>query len=232
MVRGYDRDDRRMFTDSIRPEVPDLITSDESTPQSIPQSTLRRRRVKGFTIYSDEECSEESMSEDFEETDHLLSTSQSLKDDDGNSNTIVDDNYDEDDDHSVTPHLPHLTLSRTRQKHSSDELTFRASTGDTISFSSTITETGRKIWIAAARDALLPIYTEKLVIPPQQGDMRLIERILAAFTLYAQMRCAQSESDFEPIVRRLQSEWAVVGTLVRTFFLICTHVEAARLSLQ
>ena len=58
------------------------------------------------------------------------------------------------------------------------------------------------------------------------------ERILAAFTLYAQMRCAQSESDFEPIVRRLQSEWAVVGTLVRTSFFIYTHVEAARLSLQ
>lgn len=214
MVRGCDRADRRLFAHSICPEVPDLVSSDEPPPQS----TLRRRRVKGYAIYSDEECSDDSMSEDFQETDRLLSVSQVLKDDDGNSNTIVDD---DDDDLSVTPHLSHLTLSRTRQKQPPDEFTFRASTGDTISFSSTTTETGRKIWIAAARDVLLPLYTEKLVLPPQQGDMRLIERLLAAFTLYAQMRCAQSESDFDPIVRRLQGEWAVVGTLVGIPLYLC-----------
>ncbi|KJA17960.1 hypothetical protein HYPSUDRAFT_70328 [Hypholoma sublateritium FD-334 SS-4] len=191
-------------------EVPDLISSDEPPPQS----TLRRRRVKGYAIYSDEDCSEDSMSDDFQETDRLLPTSQDLKDDDGNSNTIVDDDCDEDDDRSMTPHTSHLTLSLTRQKQTPDEFTFRAATGDTISFSSTTTATGRKIWIAAARDILLPLYTEKLSLPPQQTDMTFIERLLAAFTLYAQMRCAHSESDFDPIVRRLQSEWAVVGTLL------------------
>lgn len=88
------------------------------------------------------------MSDDFQETDHLLSTSQELKDDDGNSNTIFEDDCDEDDDLSMTPHPSHLTLSLTRQKQTLDEFTFRASTGDTISFSSTTTATGKKIWIA------------------------------------------------------------------------------------
>ncbi len=56
--------------------------------------------------------------------------------------------------------------------------------------------------------------------------MTLDERILATLTLYAQMRCARSDSDFEPIVRRLQSEWAIVGTLVRTSFLSARRSSA------
>ncbi|KJA13418.1 hypothetical protein HYPSUDRAFT_209559 [Hypholoma sublateritium FD-334 SS-4] len=46
----------------------------------------------------------------------------------------------------------------------------------------TTTTAGRKISLRATR-VLLSLYTEKLVLPPQQGDTTLIERLFAAFTL-------------------------------------------------
>lgn len=148
-----------------------------------------------------------------------MSPSQALHDDDAYSATFVDDDEGEtDDDLSMTPHPSHLTLSLSHRKHTAttasyEDLVFRAASGeiDVVSFASTTNDKGVKLWIATARDMLLPRYTEKIVAP---RNLNKAEKVLTTFTLYAELSSAEKDEDFEPIIRRLQSEWAVVGGLV------------------
>jgi hypothetical protein len=214
-------------------DVPDLLIS-ESKPSlpSPPEQTLRRRRrIKGYAVCTDDECISASASES--EAECLLSPSQALHDDDAYSATFVDDDDDDtDDDLSMTPHPSHLTLSLSHRKHtataaSSDDLVFRAASGeiDVVSFASTTNARGVKVWIATARDMLLPQYTEKVTSAPRH--LNNAEKVLTTFTLYAELAAAEKEADFEPIMRRLQSEWAVVGGLVSTPFHPSIHIDLA-----
>lgn len=74
-------------------------------------------------------------------------------------------------------------------------------------------------WLVAS---LLPRYTEKVVVPP---ELNRLERVLAAFTVYAELKTAQRESQFEDVFRRLQIEWTYVGGLVRRLLCICPPSE-------
>ncbi|KAF9476164.1 hypothetical protein BDN70DRAFT_995871 [Pholiota conissans] len=232
---------------TITDDTPDLIsfTDDENnqeTPRPQPPiqtQTLRRRRpkrVKGYTIDTDASACSTSASED-SECESLLSPSYALRDDDAQSGTFVDDSSrlgfdDSDDDLSLTPHPSHLTLSLSNQKSPHTpisledlDLTFHPNSPtsiDIISFSPTTTTTtnshGVKVWIALARDMLLPQYTEKIRIPRKMSGT---EKALSAFTLYADL-CDAAEREkeagdmkaFEGVMRRLQNEWGLVGGLL------------------
>ncbi|KAF8160156.1 hypothetical protein BJ912DRAFT_936177 [Pholiota molesta] len=133
---------------SLEDDVPDLLFSENkpSLPSPPEQTLRRRRRIKGYAVYTDDESS-------------------------------------------------------------SDDLVFRAASGeiDVVSFASTTSARGVKVWIATARDMLLP---------HRPADLNNAEKVLTTFTLYAELAAAEKEADFEPIIRRLQSEWAVVGGLL------------------
>lgn len=65
-----------------------------------------------------------------------------------------------------------------------------------------------KSWLAFS---LLPVYTEKVDVPP---PLTRLERVLASFTMYSEMKVANMDSHFEKIFARLQLEWTYVGGLV------------------
>lgn len=73
-------------------------------------------------------------------------------------------------------------------------------------------------WFVAS---ILPQYTETIVVIP----MSRVERILASFTTYSELREAMHDSHFEKVFVRLQLEWTYVGGLVCTEFIIL-HANA------
>jgi hypothetical protein len=62
--------------------------------------------------------------------------------------------------------------------------------------------------------SILPSYTEKV---PVQQPIRFLERILASFTTYKDLKDATLDSHYEAVFARLQQEWTYVGGLV------CSH---------
>jgi len=64
---------------------------------------------------------------------------------------------------------------------------------------------------AAASNLPLPLYTEKLTVPP---DFSAGEKLLASCTLYGDLSVAKTDDDFDPVFRRLQQEWSQSGALV------------------
>jgi hypothetical protein len=69
-------------------------------------------------------------------------------------------------------------------------------------------QTSIRSWIAFS---LLPRYTEKVEVPP---SLTRLERILASFTMYSQLKEANMDSHFEQVFLRLQLEWTYIGGLV------------------
>jgi len=47
------------------------------------------------------------------------------------------------------------------------------------------------------------------MVPPN------LSKILASMTMYGELSSAETADHFEPIFRRLQQEWTVIGGLVR-----------------
>ena len=72
-------------------------------------------------------------------------------------------------------------------------------------------QTSIQSWIAFS---LLPRYTEKVEVPP---SLSRLERILASFTMYSQLKEANMDSHFEQVFLRLQLEWTYMGGLVCQF---------------
>ena len=69
--------------------------------------------------------------------------------------------------------------------------------------------TGALGWILAS---VLPQYTEKVETP---SSLSLVERVLASFTMYSELKAATLDSHYERVFTRLQLEWTYVGGLVR-----------------
>ncbi|KAF8803090.1 hypothetical protein BYT27DRAFT_7195962 [Phlegmacium glaucopus] len=75
-----------------------------------------------------------------------------------------------------------------------------------------------KRWIAFS---LLPRYTEKVEVPPPLGPL---ERILASFTMYSELKEANMDSHFERVFVRLQMEWTYTGGLLVALAAVDTAV--------
>ena len=86
--------------------------------------------------------------------------------------------------------------------------------GESISVPLSHQQSSIRHWIAFS---LLPSYTEKVEIPP---SMSRLERILASFTMYNELKDANMDSHFERVFVRLQMEWTYIGGLVCRFHLI------------
>ena len=80
-------------------------------------------------------------------------------------------------------------------------------------------------WIAFS---LLPRYTEKVEVPP---SLSRLERTLASFTTYKEMKEANMDSHFELVFARLQLEWTYMGGLVCRFRFISMFPNHGPLSL-
>jgi hypothetical protein len=90
---------------------------------------------------------------------------------------------------------------------------------ETISLPTPYKQTSIQSWIAFS---LLPRYTEKVEVPP---SLSRLERILASFTMYSQLKEASMDSHFEHVFVRLQMEWTYIGGLVCQFrFIIISTV--------
>ena len=85
---------------------------------------------------------------------------------------------------------------------------------ETINLPIPHTQTSIQSWIAFS---LLPRYTEKVEVPP---SLSRLERILASFTTYNQLKEANMDSHFEQVFLRLQLEWTYMGGLVSRFCFI------------
>lgn len=162
---------------------------DPPDPIPRPDQNLRRRRVRGYTINSEEE----PYSTDGSETQLLLQGGDNnfarLLDDD----TCVDDedgHHDKEDPYSTA-------------------VVYRPGSGEIIA----ITDDGEG-WMACS-DLPLPLYTEKITVPP---NLSKVEKILSSMTMYGELSSAETADQFEPIFRRLQQEWTFIGGLVRFFF--------------
>ncbi|KAJ7577011.1 hypothetical protein C8J56DRAFT_972115 [Mycena floridula] len=69
--------------------------------------------------------------------------------------------------------------------------------------------------------SLLPQYTEKIPIPP---TLSWPERLITNFTVYAQLKYATQESQFDEIFKRLQMEWTYTGGLLVALAAVDTAV--------
>jgi len=66
-------------------------------------------------------------------------------------------------------------------------------------------------WLAAS---LLPQYTERIPVP-SDPEFDIFERVIAAFTVYREMKRARCDDDFDRVFKRLQHEWTYnAGLLV------------------
>ena len=74
-------------------------------------------------------------------------------------------------------------------------------------------------WIAFS---LLPRYTEKVEVPQ---SLSRLERILASFTMYNQLKEANMDSHYQQVFDRLQLEWTYIGGLVCQFRSISTSPD-------
>ena len=82
---------------------------------------------------------------------------------------------------------------------------------ETINLPIPYKENSIRSWIAFS---LLPRYTEKVEVTP---SLSRLERILASFTMYSQLKEANMDSHFERVFLRLQLEWTYMGGLVCQF---------------
>ncbi|KAG6883145.1 hypothetical protein C0993_007608, partial [Termitomyces sp. T159_Od127] len=78
-------------------------------------------------------------------------------------------------------------------------------------------------WIHTIWSCLLPQYTERIEVPQ---DMTFAESVLASFTTYNELRNASTESQFEKVFTRLQTEWSYVGGLLVALAAVNTAVFA------
>jgi hypothetical protein len=163
---------------------------DPPDPIPRPYQNLRRRRVRGYTINSEEE----PYSTDGSETQRLLQGGEN------NSFRLLDDDtcVDDEDGH------------HDKEDPDSTALVYRPGLGEIIS----ITPADGEGWTAYS-DLPLPLYTEKITVPP---NLTKPEKILASMTMYGELSSAEAADHFEPIFRRLQQEWTFIGGLVRFFF--------------
>lgn len=156
-----------------------------SVTDNQPQTTIRRRKVRGYVIDTDDEMISGS---EYEEEEEVTPCDTPCRDGDisYDPDTYEGDPF-FDDPFAIQP-LPDGVIQL----------------GGTGCFS-------------GARDAMLPQYSEKLVASP---EMSRLERILASFTMYSELKAANetnSESSFERVFMRLQMEWTYVGGLVCSF---------------
>ena len=169
---------------------------DPPDPIPRPYQNLRRRRVKGYTVNSEEEA----YSTDGSETQRFLHGG------DNNLSRLLDDDtcVDDEDGH------------HDKEDPYSAALVYRPGSGEII----TITPADGEGWTAYS-DLPLPLYTEKITVP---SNLTKPEKILASMTMYGELSSAEEADHFEPIFRRLQQEWTFIGGLVRFFcFLFCEH---------
>lgn len=101
-----------------------------------------------------------------------------------------------------------------------DEDTFmHADHSETRTINISHKQTTIQSWLAFS---LLPVYTEKVEIPP---PLTRLERVLASFTMYSELKEANMDSHFEKVFVRLQQEWTYVGGLVRQFCFMGTFSD-------
>ena len=152
----------------------DLIDfGDPPDPIPGPYHNLRRRRVKGYTINSEEE----PYSTDESETRHLRGG------DNGFARLLDDDTCVNDEDGHHDKEDPYSTAS-----------VYHPGSGEII----TITPGDGEGWMAYS-DLPLPLYTEKITVPP---NLSKPEKILASMTMYGELSSAETADHFEPVFRR------------------------------
>ncbi|KAG5340695.1 hypothetical protein C0989_000738 [Termitomyces sp. Mn162] len=71
----------------------------------------------------------------------------------------------------------------------------------------TLSTWGPREWIQSIWSSLLPQYTARVEVPK---DMRLVDRVLASFTTYNDLK----NEHYDMVFARLQMEWTYVGGLV------------------
>lgn len=122
-------------------------------------------------------------------------------------NIHSDDDYHSDDDH-FTESKP---IFDDNSSTCNDDTLMESDDSEPISFPISHQQTSIERWIAFS---ILPRYTEKVEIPP---SLSLLERILASFTMYNDLKEASMDSQFELVFVRLQLEWTYIGGLVCQF---------------
>jgi len=171
---------------SVESELVDF--GDPPNPIPNPYQNLRRRRVRGYTINSDEDPYSTDESE-------IQEKQQPLEGGHNGFSGLLDDDtcVDDEDGHRGKGH-PYSY----------------AGSGEIIS----ITPADEEGWMACS-DLPLPLYTEKITVPP---NLSKPEKILASMTMYGELSSAETPDQFEPVFRRLQHEWTFIGGLVRLFY--------------
>ncbi|KAG6836570.1 hypothetical protein H0H93_006674 [Arthromyces matolae] len=85
-------------------------------------------------------------------------------------------------------------------------------------------------WIQTIWPSVLPQYTERIEI---SQDLSFAERLLASFTTYSELRAARTDSEYEKVFVRLQTEWTYMGGLlvalaaIGEFIKSCVSVDSA-----
>ncbi|KAG5634113.1 hypothetical protein DXG03_006298, partial [Asterophora parasitica] len=185
---------------------------DDSTSTLIPSPTppegLRRRRHRrplvGYTIDSGDEqpvseCSYSSSSEpdDDERSPFLHDHDPSFSDDDTSKH-----DHDQYHNHDAAAAAGIIRISQ------------GARPGSGWTGSIRISQAAGE-WLALAlQPGILPQYTEKIEVPDDKQELTLLERILASFTVYAELKAARTEEEFGRVFGRLQVEWGYVGGIV------------------
>jgi len=196
---GSESDGSSLHTEMAAQEIDTPLTTpaDEGL-----RKRIKRKKIKGYFLNSDDENhsdSEESCSASSSTSSYgPRSEKRPLISD--TSMTCVDD----DEDYEYTNSL----IIRTE------------SSGEVIRFVETDDEGHEhsakrtRGWLAFMSDLRLPLYTEKIVVPP---NLTKPEKVICTFTMYSEMAAACCDDDFAKVFGRLQHEWTFIGGLVRSF---------------
>lgn len=55
--------------------------------------------------------------------------------------------------------------------------------------------------------------------------LSLMERVLASFTMYSELKEATMDSEYEKVFARLQKEWTCIGGLVNTLLFVSSLIS-------
>ncbi|TFK35298.1 hypothetical protein BDQ12DRAFT_688289 [Crucibulum laeve] len=195
-----------------------------------PPSTLRRRKVnkpRPYIIHSDDACSSESEYEYYEEDEEPSTSGEK----DSCPAYHSEPEIQESQSHEEEGGLWIVNPFRSAVSESLSWIAASILPEHTITFGTPAPQyTPEPHWIAqqnSYRDSNekinVPSYTEKLPVPPR---MSRLERILASFTMYSELKEASVDSQYEAVFMRLQMEWTYVGGLLVALAAVDTAVFA------
>ncbi|KAF9548083.1 hypothetical protein CPC08DRAFT_823567 [Agrocybe pediades] len=201
-------DGSSIHTDIIIENADAGSTPATSQPSGLRKRTRQKRKIKSYLLDSDEPISEseESCSGSSSSSSYVHFEKRPLISD--TSQTCIGD--DEDFDYAN---------SLIMRSGSSGEI-IRFDEEQHIDEQEGFTRKG-KGWLAFMSDLPLPLYTEKIVVPP---NLTKPEKVICSFTMYSELASACCDDDFARVFGRLQHEWTFIGGLLVALAAVDTAV--------